>query len=77
MLAALVATLTLSGCVAEYENPTLVPNPLPVVDTLTPVMDRPQLERILEDIEAVVSQADENLDRESIEVRVDGPALRQ
>jgi hypothetical protein len=76
MVAALLSTLSLSGCVAEYENPTLVPNPLPAVDALTPVMDRPQLERILDDIEAVVSQADENLDRESIEARVDGPALQ-
>ncbi len=76
MVAVLVSTLALSGCVAEYENPTLVPNPLPVVDTLTPVMDRAQLERILGEIEAVVSKADENLDRESIEVRVDGPALQ-
>ena len=76
MVAVLASTLALSGCVAEYENPTLVPNPLPVVDTLTPVMDRAQLERILGEIEAVLSKADENLDRESIEVRVDGPALQ-
>lgn len=74
--ALMVGTLSLSGCVAEYENPTLTPSPLPIVDTLTPVMDRGQLERILSDIEAVVSQADVNLDRESIEARVDGPALQ-
>ena len=76
MVIAIAGVLSLSGCVAEYENPTLVPNPLPAVDTLTPVMDRAQLERILADIELVVSQADENLDRESIEARVDGPALQ-
>lgn len=76
MLMAMVGLLSLSGCVAEYENPTLVPKPLPAVDTLTAVMDRAQLERILADIELVVSQADENLDRESIEARVDGPALQ-
>ena len=76
MVMAIAGVLSLSGCVAEYENPTLVPNPLPAVDTLTPVMDRAQLERILADIELVVSQADENLDRESIEARVDGPALQ-
>ena len=76
MVIAIAGVLSLSGCVAEYENPTLVPNPLPAVDTLTPVMDRAQLERILADIEIVVSQADENLDRESIEARVDGPALQ-
>ena len=70
------AALLLSGCVADYENPTLSPNPLPAVDVLTPVMDRAQLERILEDIGKVVSAADEDLDRESIEVRVDGPALQ-
>ena len=72
----MVGTLSLTGCVAEYENPTLTPSPLPVVDTLTPVMDRGQLDRILEDLETVVSQADANLDRESIETRVDGPALQ-
>ena len=76
MVMAIAGVLSLSSCVAEYENPTLVPNPLPAVDTLTPVMDRAQLERILADIELVVSQADENLDRESIEARVDGPALQ-
>ncbi|MDP4755582.1 MAG: hypothetical protein NWQ88_03795 [Aquiluna sp.] len=76
MVMAMVGLLSLSGCVAEYENPTLVPKPLPAVDTLTAVMDRAQLERILADIELVVSQADENLDRESIEARVDGPALQ-
>jgi hypothetical protein len=72
----MIATLGLTGCVAEYENPTVSPNPLPAVDTLTPVMDRPQLERILEDIERVIEQADENLDRESVESRLDGPALQ-
>ena len=76
MVMAMVGLLSLSGCVAEYENPTLVPKPLPAVDTLTAVMDRAQLERILADIELVVAQADENLDRESIEARVDGPALQ-
>lgn len=74
--ALLVGTLSLSGCVAEYENPTLTPNPLPAVDRLTPVMDRDQLDRILADLEVILAQADENLDRESIEARVDGPALQ-
>jgi hypothetical protein len=74
--ALMVGTLSLSGCVAEYENPTLTPNPLPAVDILTPVMDRAQLERILEEIEQVISLGDANLDRESIENRVDGPALQ-
>jgi len=76
MVMALTGLLSLSGCVAEYENPTLIPKPLPAVDTLTAVMDRAQLERILTEIELVVSLADENLDRESIEARVDGPALQ-
>lgn len=71
-----IATLSLSGCVPDYENPTLSPEPLPAVGVLTPVMDREQLSRILDDIEAVVSNADAELDRESIEVRVDGPALQ-
>ncbi len=72
----LVGTLGLSGCVAEYENPTLNPSPLPAVDTLTPVMDRGQLERILAELDRVITNADQNLDRESIEARVDGPALQ-
>ena len=71
-----IATLSLSGCVPEYQNPTLNPDPLPPVGVLTPVMDRHQLERILDDIEVVVADADAELDRESIEVRVDGPALQ-
>ncbi|HEY7854118.1 MAG TPA: hypothetical protein VIB80_03265 [Aquiluna sp.] len=74
--ALLIGTLGLSGCVAEYENPTLNPSPLPAVDTLTPVMDRGQLERILGELDQVITNADQNLDRESIEARVDGPALQ-
>lgn len=74
--ALLVTPLALSGCVAEYENPTLQPSPLPAVDILTPVMDRQQLDRILDEIGRVLRQADTELDRESIEVRVDGPALQ-
>ncbi len=69
-------SLTLSACVAEYENPTLSPNPLPIADTLTPVMTKAQLERILLDVDLILSAADANLDRESLEVRVDGPALQ-
>jgi hypothetical protein len=68
--------LILTSCVAEYENPTLSPKPLPVADTLTPVMTRPQLERILADVDGILSLADANLDRESVEVRVSGPALQ-
>lgn len=70
------SALLLSSCVAEYENPTLSPNPLPVADTLTPVMTRAQLERILESVDGIITLADSNLDRESLEVRVDGPALQ-
>jgi hypothetical protein len=69
-------SLVLTSCVAEYENPTLSPNPLPVADTLTPVMTKSQLERILLDVDGILSEADANLDRESLEVRVDGPALQ-
>jgi hypothetical protein len=69
-------SLTLTSCVAEYENPTLSPNPLPIADTLTPVMTRAQLERILLEIDGILTTADANLDRESLEVRVEGPALQ-
>ena len=71
-----LAAISLSGCVAEYENPTISPNPLPAVDTLTPVMTRDQLDRILVEMEQVITLGDAELDRESIEVRVDGPALQ-
>lgn len=69
-------SLTLTSCVAEYENPTLSPNPLPIADTLTPVMTRAQLVRILIEIDGILTPADAALDRESLEVRVEGPALQ-
>jgi hypothetical protein len=65
----------LAGCTPEYVNPVLSPSPSPAQDTLTPVMTKDQLKRILGEITEVVALADEELDRESIEVRVSGPAL--
>ena len=66
---------TLAGCTAQYESPIISPSPSAAADILTPVMTKKQLERILEDIVAVVSEADAELDREGIEVRVTGAAL--
>ncbi|MEY2695132.1 MAG: hypothetical protein RLZZ72_388 [Actinomycetota bacterium] len=71
---ALVAA-SLSGCTPEYQNPVLSPSPSPAQDTLTPVMTKDQLKRVLGEITAVVAEADAELDREIIEVRVTGPAL--
>lgn len=65
----------LAGCTPEYVNPVLSPSPSPAQDILTPVMTKDQLKRILSEITEVVALADEELDRESIEVRVSGPAL--
>ncbi len=64
-----------SGCAPSYSSPVLSPNPSAAPDILTPVMTKSQLERILAEVVLAVSVADENLDRESLEVRVDGPAL--
>jgi hypothetical protein len=66
---------TLAGCTPDYQNPVLSPSPSPAQDTLTPVMTKDQLKRVLEEITTVVSEADAELNRESIEARVTGPAL--
>lgn len=66
---------TLAGCATDYENPVLSPSPSPAQDILTPVMTKDQLKRVLDDIVSVVSEADSELNRESIEARVTGPAL--
>ena len=70
-----LVSATLAGCTPDYVNPVLSPSPSPAQDTLTPVMTKDQLKRVLEEITAVVSEADADLDRESIEARVSGPAL--
>jgi hypothetical protein len=66
---------TLAGCTPDYQNPVLSPSPSPAQDILTPVMTKDQLKRVLEEITAVVSEADAELNRESLEARVTGPAL--
>jgi hypothetical protein len=66
---------SLAGCTATYESPIISPSPSAAADVLTPVMTRGQLERILDEVVGVVSDADAELDREGIEVRVTGAAL--
>ena len=75
MAGALVGITMLTGCVAEYQSPVLSPSSIPAPEFITPAITRTQVEEILQDIESVVAQADANLDRESLEVRVTGPAL--
>jgi len=72
-IAASVGLLT--GCVPDYQNPIVSPQPLEQPGVLTATLDDSQLARILKEISQVVSIADETLDRESLEVRVTGPAL--
>jgi len=65
----------LTGCVPDYQNPIISPKPLGQPGVLTATLDSGQLERILTEIAQVVAVADATLDRESLEVRVTGPAL--
>lgn len=73
--ALVLVSATLAGCTPDYQNPVLSPSPSPAQDVLTPVMTKDQVKRVLEEITAVVSDADAELNRESLEARVSGPAL--
>jgi hypothetical protein len=73
--ALVLVSATLAGCTPDYQNPVLSPSPSPAQDVLTPVMTKDQVKRVLEEITAVLSEADAELNRESIEARVSGPAL--
>jgi hypothetical protein len=70
-----LVSATLAGCTPDYQNPVLSPSPSPAQDVLTPVMTKDQVKRVLEEITTVVSDADAELNRESLEARVSGPAL--
>jgi hypothetical protein len=74
--ATLLSFSLLSGCVPEYENPLLSPSPIAAPQTLTPAVTREMAERVLREIVAVVGKSDATLNRESLEVRVAGPALQ-
>jgi len=65
----------LAGCVPDYQNPIISPKPLEQPGVLTATLDSSQLQGILKEISDVVAIADATLDRESLEVRVTGPAL--
>lgn len=75
----IVASLSLlsatTGCVPDYENPIISPSPAEQPGILTASLDREQLDRILNKVSEVITTADQTLDRESLEVRVSGPAL--
>lgn len=73
--ALVLVSATLAGCTPDYQNPVLSPSPSPAQDVLTPVMTKDQVKRVLEEITTVVSDADAELNRESLEARVSGPAL--
>ncbi|MDG2497663.1 MAG: hypothetical protein P8M68_05745 [Aquiluna sp.] len=74
-IAATASLSLLSGCVPNYENPIISPQALEQPGVLTASMTETQLSKILKDIARVISVADSELDRESLEVRVAGPAL--
>lgn len=74
-ISALGAVSLLTGCVPNYDNPIVSPQALEQPDELTASMTNDQLSRVLRDIARVVAAADAQLDRESLEVRVAGPAL--
>ncbi|MDB4018297.1 hypothetical protein N9453_00350 [Aquiluna sp.] len=74
-ISALGAVSLLTGCVPNYDNPIVSPQALEQPDGLTASMTNDQLSRVLRDIALVVAAADAQLDRESLEVRVAGPAL--
>lgn len=67
--------LSLSGCVAEYVDPSLSPTPIEVSDDPTASLTQGQLEKILGDLEEVLAVADQERNRELLETRVAGPAL--
>ncbi len=73
--ALLLAPIALTGCTPEYVNPIVSPSPSPALDVLSPVITKDQVSRILTQISDVVTQADAEFDRESIEQRVAGPAM--
>ena len=74
-VALLLTPALLAGCAPEYVSPVLNPSPSLAPDILTPVLTKDQLERILGEVVSAVAAADANLDRETLEVRVEGPAL--
>lgn len=71
----LVPILLLGGCTPNYVNPIVSPSPADPLGVLTPVVTKDQVAKILGEITSVVDKADQDLDRESIEARVSGPAL--
>ncbi len=73
--ASLLSLGLLAGCTPQYESPLMSPSPSAAPDTLTPVMTKVQLVRVLEEIVGAIEASDAELDRETIELRVAGAAL--
>lgn len=75
LMVPVLLTVSLTGCVAEYQNPILSPSSLPAPELITVAVTKDQAERILSDLVSILDNADQELDRESLELRVSGPAL--
>jgi len=74
-VSALVGISLLAGCTPQYESPLMSPSPSAAPDTLTPVMTKVQLVRVLDEIVSAIEASDAELDRETVELRVSGAAL--
>ncbi len=71
-LTALAALSLLAGCAIPLPSP----DPQPEAPATMPVLDEPRIERILTDLDAVITAADEEGDAELLAPRVEDPALR-
>lgn len=69
--AAVAAVALLAGCAGEVPQP----DPEPAATAPQPVLDDDRIERILDDVQGVIEEADASLDAELLATRVSGPAL--
>lgn len=61
----------LAGCSTELPQP----EPDPTAETAPPVLDEERFDRVLEEVSATITAADEARDGEALQSRVTGPAL--
>jgi len=71
-LTALAALSLLAGCAIPVPSPEAQPE----APESMPVLDEPRIERILTDLDEVITAADEEQDADLLEDRVTNPALR-